>query len=297
MSPTAANEALAEELEHLRDNSTIIAGTVSIIITLIFGYVISAIALRPTRNALYAQKQFIANIAHELRTPLSIIKANNEILRMEMPGNREIDKTAVDTLEELDRISGIINNLLTLQAFSDRKPDFSPVNVAEVLNTAAGKLENLIKSKKQTLTSEVDTELYAQGDRNALEQMAVNLIKNASIYTPEKGQITVRAYALANNRIEFSITDTGIGIEESKLSRIFEPFYRVDDSRSGTYGSRGLGLAIVSELVKIHKGSISVRSKPDFGTTISIALPAATPVREEKRATPAGEYTLNFGEQ
>lgn len=300
VNPDNLNTLISDELRHIRNSTLIVVGTIGIILTLIMGFLIGRIALGPTRNALAAQKQFIANLAHELRTPLSIIRANNEILAMETDKHDDgVITMSRSNVEELDRVSGIINNLLTLNTFKDKgELDFEPINVSLILHKACDKMSRLIASKDQQLIRKIGSNLYAEGNLSAIEQIAINLIKNASIYTPKGGRVAVSLNRRpADGFIEMKITDSGIGIEKSKLNKIFEPFYQIDPSRSGgdAGSSRGLGLTIVSELIKMHKGRISVSSRPEIGTTISVWLPVVDRYQiEPKRATASNEVTLDF---
>lgn len=299
VSPEDTNTAIRRELSHLRSTTLVVTGTIGVIITLILGFFIAKVALRPTRNALASQKQFIANVAHELRTPLSIIKASNEVLRLESPNNSEIIKMTNSNLEELDRVSGIINNLLTLNAFQDRRnQDLKPVNMSELLHETLDQLSHMTIEKNQSVIRDIGTNLLVIGNKSAIKQIFTNLIKNASTYTPKGGSLTIVANALDAKYVELGVTDSGIGIESHKLNDIFQPFYQVEPSRSSKEGSHGLGLAIVSELVKIHKGRIAIRSAVGVGTTIRVWLPAVDADTQKTTQTErAREVHLDFSQR
>lgn len=285
---TATSEKLLDDIDEIRStNLTIVFGT-SLIITLLFGYVVARIALIPTRDALGAQKQFIANVAHELRTPLSTLKANSEILLMKADLDQDSVGIIRSNVEEIDRISGIINNLLTLNTFRHiDQMNFTVVNLSDVVRESVHKFEALAMSKEIQLDAEMTPGLEVWGNKSGLVQIVTNLIKNAIVYTPRKGSVHINVLRSANDRIEFRVNDTGIGIEQEKLRQIFEPFYQVEPSRSQSRGSSGLGLAIVSELVKLHHGKISIHSTPQVGTVVRVELPALNPSDEKRlRATP-----------
>lgn len=281
--------AMGSQLRDVRNVHLFVTGSLSIVATILFGYIVARIALAPTRNALTAQKQFIANLAHELRTPLSIVKANTEIMLLESTHNPEITSLSQSNIEELDRISGIINNLLTLNTFRHKEHlELSSIDLTSLLRHSTRPFERLIESGELKVFKDIENELYAWGNRSALDQIVMNLVKNAIIYTPPGGSIRISARTVSRALIEIEVKDSGIGIAEEKLHRIFEPFYQVDPSRSGQRGSSGLGLAIVSELIKLHHGKILVSSTPGVGTTVQVQLPTR-PIRPTTARTRARE--------
>lgn len=275
LNATSTTSMLFANLTEIRDVYLTVIAAVSVIITLLFGYIVARIALAPARNALIAQKQFIANIAHELRTPLSIVKANSEILLLQKEQSTDADAIIRSNIEELDRISGIINNLLTLNTFRHAHHlNFQWVRLGDMAQDAVHKLERFARSKNIRLALETDDTHLVRGNKSALAQITMNLVKNAIVYTPQEGLVRVTTRNASATSVMLEIIDNGIGIEREKLRRIFEPFYQVDPSRSKRSGSSGLGLAIVSELVKFHNGKIAIQSTPQEGTTVTVELPS-----------------------
>ena len=274
LNPSIVSPEIIASLHQIRDQYVIIAGTASIIITLILGYIAARVALIPTKNALISQKQFIGNIAHELRTPLSIVRANEENMLFELKKNPALTAMAISNLEELDRIAGIINNLLSLNAFHHVEGiEFSPVNIGNVLKSATEATKQLALSKGISIEQHIDHTELAWGNESGLLQIAINIIKNAIIYTPKNGQVTIATGSRSDLYVSFEISDTGVGIEKEKLERIFEPFYQINTSRSKIGGGSGLGLAIVDELVKAHNGIITIKSIPHKGTKVFVQIP------------------------
>lgn len=272
LSAESANDIL-QSLEGVRVRGLIAILATIVLTTAFFAYALARFALIPTRNTLRSQKQFVGNIAHELRTPLSIIKTDTEVALLGEV-DPESKRVFTGTLEELDRISNIINNLLSLSAFTrPEKIEFGALDMAAVAKKSVSALSRLAEKKGVTLGFSQKPPTSAWGNAAALEQVAMNLIKNAVNYTPRGGRVEV-SVAGETGGVRLTVVDTGIGIGQSDLSRIFEPFYRAEASRSRTTGSSGLGLAIVSELVELHAGSIAINSTVGRGTTVSVFLPS-----------------------
>ncbi len=268
-----------------RDMFAIVSGGVSpLIVALVVGaimaasillsYIVTVMALRPARNALESQKQFIGNVAHELRTPLSIIKTNTEVALMAGDVSVDLRKVLQSTVEELDRTSEIINNLLSLSAsVRPERMEFKDVDIGEIIYRALDHLRGLSEPKHLEMEARISDSRTVFGNAVALEQVAMNIIKNAITHTPKNGRILVTVQPVYQNHIELAVQDSGSGIPRKDLFRIFEPYYRGDPSRKRSGSGSGLGLTIVSELVKLHNGKITVRSAEQRGTTITVLLP------------------------
>lgn len=244
------------------------------------GYLMSWLAVRPTRQAVQFQKKFIGNIAHELRTPLAIIKTDTEVALMEPDLESGARDTFQSTLEELDRISEIINNILsfdTLVRPGERTTESIDLNA--IIDTVIERYTDLAQARAIELSYVREVAGHIEGNAVAFDQLVTNLVKNALSYTPSKkdGKVTVTLFGDSRNRVAVSVSDTGIGIPERDLAHVLEPFYRGDTSRArgvGT-GSSGLGLAIVNEIVRAYHGTISIKSALGRGTTITASFPSA----------------------
>lgn len=268
-----ASETTVSQLNEVRTSYMLVTGGVMVAATLLFGYIAARIALVPTRNALNAQKQFIGNIAHELRTPLSILRANNEIALLEHASDSDMARTAQSNIEELDRMSGIIDNLLTLNVlFQSEHITFDYVALGTVIDQSVDTFLPLA-ARKDVRIEVAKNDAHVWGNRRALEQIVMNILKNAISYTDAGGSVHVSVDKPRRAYVTVEISDTGIGMERRELQRVFEPFYRIEPSRRRHRGGSGLGLTIVSELVKLHRGKIAVSSAPKLGTSIRITLP------------------------
>lgn len=221
------------------------------------------------------RKDFVANVSHELKTPITSIKGFSETLldgAMEDKGTLEEFLRII--LKESHRLQTLIQDLLDLSKleqhhFSLNKEAF---NLTEILNKATKMLEGRAEAKNIKLKFPQSNEIIQiEGDRSRLTQVFLNLITNAVIYTPNDGEINIYVVE-KKKKIEVKIQDTGIGIDQAEISRIFERFYRVDKARSRNSGGTGLGLAIVKHLVELHRGTIQVESEMGVGTTFTVIL-------------------------
>ncbi|MBU6323526.1 MAG: HAMP domain-containing histidine kinase [Patescibacteria group bacterium] len=276
------SESIVAPLEVARTNEVVGVALLIISAAGLFGYLIARLALAPARGALAAQKQFIGNVAHELRTPLSIIKTNTEVRLLDADVPEEARRAHESNLEEMDRISDIINNLLSVNALlRPEQVRFDRVDVVAIALRVVERLRPLTKRKPLRLRVAALRRRIAWGNAAAIEQILMNTVKNA-IHHTEKGEIVIAVAQGLRGDLLLSIRDSGSGIRREDLHRIFEPFYRGDNARtrSGGAGS-GLGLAIVNELVKLHRGRVSVQSAPGKGTTVTVTFPRKEGALEE----------------
>jgi two-component system phosphate regulon sensor histidine kinase PhoR len=220
------------------------------------------------------RRDFVSNVSHELRTPLTSLKALTESLRSGALEEPETAKRFLGHIEtEVDALTELVAELLELARIeSQRSPvQREPSDPCEILHRAAERLRLQAERAGLTLTVTCAKDLPAVlADPPRLEQVLVNLIHNAVKFTPKGGKIDVTATG-KNGVVEFSVKDTGVGISEDNLSRIFERFYKTDPARnkSGT----GLGLAIAKHLVEAHEGKIGLESKEGSGSRFWFTVP------------------------
>lgn len=274
------NFNLEETLQETQENTLMHAMAIVIGVTGLFGYIMTRVTLSPAQKILDSQKRFISNIAHELRTPLSVLRTNTDVALLDNHIPPATKKTFESNREELERISEIINNLLSLTAtVQPEQIQFSPVDLGEAAKEAIEKLSPLAKEKQVEIAYK--QEVRRQEDRRAvwgnltgLEQIATNIIRNAVLYTPKGGRVLVSVGSDNHDNVTLLIEDNGVGIAQKELFHIFEPFYRTDQARTRQNTGSGLGLTIASEILKMHRGKITIRSSPGKGTSITIAIPA-----------------------
>jgi two-component system, OmpR family, phosphate regulon sensor histidine kinase PhoR len=226
------------------------------------------------------RQDFVANVSHELKTPLSVIKACVETLIDGAAADPEHRGRFLERIgDQSDRLYALILDLLSLariesgeEAFELRVVPLGPA-VAECLERHRARAE----AKRQRLVAEPPPDgdgLAAQVDEEALGQMLDNLVENAIKYTPEGSRIVVR-WRAEGGQVRLEVEDNGQGIPEADLPRIFERFYRVDKARAREMGGTGLGLAIVKHLAQAMKGGVRATSLVGQGTTFIVALPLA----------------------
>lgn len=223
------------------------------------------------------RRDFVANVSHELKTPLTSIRAYVETL---MDGGIDDVENNMRFLRKIDkhahRLNVLLSDLLSLsriesgRAIDERKR----VNVLDPLHDSFNRLSSIAEDKKINLEINAPVQrLEVLGETEALQQIFDNLITNAITYTEKGGKITVDA-TRTEKHAEVSVRDSGIGIPDEDLPRIFERFYRVDKARSREQGGTGLGLSIVKHYVQALDGDISVESKPGEGSAFTVSIPA-----------------------
>lgn len=245
------------------------------------------------QKSLDEMRQFTADAAHELRTPLAVIRSAAEVA-LRNPRPAEYYEDALQGIaEEAERLTHLSDQLLLLAredaGLNHGMPE--PLDLGQLAQTAAADLEPLAEQKGLTLTCEVHEPAYVLGDAERLRRVFVNLLDNAVKYTEPGGRIDV-AVAARSDSIEVTFRDTGIGIAPEHLPRIFDRFYRADPSHNRETGGTGLGLAICRAIVASHGGTLSIESEEGAGTEVRIVLPAwknatGTPGAPSFSATPA----------
>lgn len=247
--------------------------------TVIFNYTIALFTFKPIGNALTLQKKFIGNVAHELRTPLSLLKTNTEVALITEDTSETMKEVLNENIEQIDRISNIINNLLSLNAlFQVDSIQFADVQLKSVLESSVSSLKNLAKGRGVKIKIKGNKDLTVRGNRTALEQLVTNLVKNSIIYSPKNQNSPIYVTIAPDNHghINLTVKDRGIGIERNEIFRILEPFYRAEKSRNNETGSSGLGLTIVNEIAKMHRASVFIKSALGQGTSVRVRFPEAT---------------------
>ena len=225
-------------------------------------------------------QRFTADASHELRTPLAAIRSIGEVRLQENASPEEYRDTIGSMLEEVNRLTSIVDSLLTLSRADagQIRVQVSVFPLVALVREAAALLEVLIEDKSLKFTLAGDESVGAEADRLYVRQAVVNILHNAVKFTPPGGSIAARVECCGDASVELSVTDTGPGIPPEHAAKVFERFYRADESRAGRDRGgdmgAGLGLSVAQWAVRANNGEIGVRSAPGAGSTFWIRLPA-----------------------
>lgn len=218
------------------------------------------------------RKEFVANVSHELKTPITTIKSYTETLMLD-DIELETQKMFLSVIDkECDRMARLVRDLLQLSNIDYKKTKWirTSVSLRDLVTDSINKLHILAYEKNQSIEYEIEENLpEINVDKDGIEQVLLNLISNAIKYTEENGVVRISAKKILNN-VVLKIEDDGIGIPEEDMPRLFERFYRVEKGRSRDMGGTGLGLSIAKEILEAHNAKIKISSEFGKGTTVSI---------------------------
>lgn len=253
----------------------IIGGAAVLVVSIGVGGFMAKRSLDPALKAWDKQRRFVEDASHELRTPLTVIQSKLELMLLEPRATvMEKSENIGTALQETRRLSKLVSDLLTLARADSNTTELkiTLVNINEVLHKVIEPYLELAKLEDKTIVLDSENNLNIKADEDRLHQLLVILIDNALKYTEGGGLIKVKAQ-LRDNRLNLSVEDNGVGIRPENYKRIFERFYREDDSRSKDTGGSGLGLSIAKWIVLKHGGSISAKANVPKGTIIEVKLP------------------------
>ncbi|KNF09907.1 alkaline phosphatase synthesis sensor protein PhoR [Gottschalkia purinilytica] len=244
--------------------------------TRILGMVIILQDVTKIRKLENMRKEFVANVSHELKTPLTSIKGFVETLKEGAAENSAIRDKFLGIIDiEASRLTSLIQDLLTLSEIENENNLVSQedIDINKSIDRTLKLLNEIANQKNIILENKIQEDIpHIKGNRSWFKQMIINLVDNGIKYTPDGGKVKIEAYNDDVN-VYIKVSDTGIGIEEEHLSRLFERFYTVDKARSKQVGGTGLGLAIVKHIVLSFKGNIDVESKIGKGTKFIVSIP------------------------
>jgi signal transduction histidine kinase len=222
-------------------------------------------------------RRFTADASHELRTPLTAMRSVGEIGLRAKRESAEYREIIGSMLEEVDRLSLLVDRLLTLSRADtgDSMLAMDRVDLGELAEEVTAQLDVLAEEKQQSLSVKVDGRSSCIGDRMVLRQALLNLVDNAIKYSPVGGRITVRVSRSVEGAAILDVSDTGPGIPAEQQQRVFDRFYRVDRSRSRENGGgTGLGLSIARWAVEVNGGQLTLENRDEPGATFRITLPS-----------------------
>lgn len=263
----ANTEVQDEMLSNLWRISSI---TSAISVVLLLGMVIflSKYVTGPVEMAFEKQKRFISDSSHELKTPLSIMSANLDMLQMELGDNDRVNAIQ----DGVHRMNGLIHELLTLVRTEQSTKVFSEVNLSDLMEGVILPLEVIAFEKGKMIAYNVEEDIKINGDEEGLRKMINALMDNAIKYAKEDTTIQAALYR-KNGHTLLEVFNEGIGVTMEQKAKLFDKFYRVDDARQRTTGGYGIGLSIVQSVVESHKGKIDVESVPEEYIVFRVTLP------------------------
>jgi signal transduction histidine kinase len=260
-------------LDRLRNILLALNGGLVIVIPAV-AWLVTRRTFAPVQRIHNQQKQFVSDVAHELRTPLSIMTGELEVALKKDRTISDYKSVLTSSKQETDRLINLVENLLFLAREDQGKQavEFEKVDVTDLIGSVIANLQTESTNKKIALHFRPEAEpTFVCGQPSMLRRLFSNIIHNAILYTPAEGNIWV---SLSANKqyTQVEVKDTGIGISPEDQEKIFNRFYRVDTSRSQTKGY-GLGLAICKSIVELHHGRITVHSALGQGSTFNVMLP------------------------
>jgi len=263
----ANREVQDEMLGNLLTISTI---TSAISVLFLFGmvFILSRYVTEPVAIAFEKQKRFISDSSHELKTPLSIMSSNLDMLQMEIGDNDRVNAIQGG----VHRMNGLIHELLTLVRTEQSSKVFSEVNLSDLMVGVILPLEVIAFEKGKMIAYNVAENIKITGDEEGLRKMINALMDNAIKYARDGTTIQAALYR-KNGHTILEVFNEGIGVSKEQKAKLFDKFYRVDDARQRTTGGYGIGLSIVKSVVESHKGKIVVESEPEDYIVFRVTLP------------------------
>ncbi|WP_037353509.1 sensor histidine kinase [Amycolatopsis orientalis] len=237
------------------------------------------------------RRDFVANVSHELKTPVGAIALLTEAVLDAAEDVDEVRRFGGKILRESTRLGQLVTELIALSRLqgAERLPDLNVVEVDAVVREALGRTTLSAESADITITTDAPSGLLIEGDRTLLVTALSNLLENAVAYSSAGSPVSI-SRRLADGMVEIAVTDRGIGIAEDEQQRVFERFYRADKARSRATGGTGLGLAIVKHVAANHGGSVGLWSRPGTGSTFTLRIPAhvrTEPADTARKVAPA----------
>jgi Signal transduction histidine kinase len=252
-----------------------ITGVICLGLAFYSGLYLADKALIPIKKSWQRQKDFVADASHELRTPLAVIQTNLELV-MGNPKEtvEEQEEWLINIKVEVSHMTRLVEDLLFLARVDSEQQLLEKGNflLDSAINQVIKPLIPMANNKGIEVNIEVEPEVDFYGDAKRISQLILILVDNAIKHTPINGEVRLKMRVIGN-AIEILVSDTGEGIEEQHLDKIFERFYRIDKARGKSIEGTGLGLSIANWIVKSHKGTITVSSIPGKGTSFVVWLP------------------------
>lgn len=250
----------------------IIVGVLSLSAFFFISLYLANWALKPVERSWEQQRQFIADASHELKTPLTVILANTDILEAHKNDTIQNQSKWLDYIKaEATRMSGLVNDLLFLAKADASKNNLvlSKINFSDTVWSCTLPFESVAYEQGKNLETNIASDIFIEGDEGKLKQLIMILLDNACKYTNDNGTITIKLKK-ANEKIYLEVINSGEPIPVEHLPKLFERFYRADESRARQKGGYGLGLSIAKNIMDMHSGKINVTSSIETGTVFTL---------------------------
>nr|WP_296083539.1 HAMP domain-containing sensor histidine kinase [uncultured Blautia sp.] len=231
--------------------------------------IFSRMVFRPVEESIQKQKRFITDASHELKTPLTIIDANTEVMEMESGESQWTQSTR----KQIQRLTGLVQQLVALSRLDEEKglQDIAEFDLSEAVSESVQPYGALAQTKEKHLTLNIEGGLMYIGDEKSIRQLSGTLMDNAVKYSSEKGNIAL-TLKKKGKKILLEVYNDADGLPQGKLDVLFERFYRLDSSRNSGTGGSGIGLSVAQAIVQAHKGKITAENKTGNGLTITVLL-------------------------
>lgn len=239
------------------------------------GWIISIQDITIVRKLEQLRTEFVSNVTHELKTPITSIRGFIETLKSGAINNADVSLRFLDIIDiEAERLHELINDILSLSEIETKlnDSDLESVDLKSLVDSVFEVMQNIANEKNIVFINNISEKIFIKANRNRMKQLILNLVDNAVKYNITNGSVSVSAQNVGG-KVVIHVKDTGIGIPNEHIPRIFERFYRVDKGRSRDMGGTGLGLSIVKHIVNLYNGDIKVNSEVGKGTEFVIQLP------------------------
>jgi heavy metal sensor kinase len=223
-------------------------------------------------------QRFVADASHELRTPLTILRGELESMAQDPQLASDLREQVGSAHEEVLRLANIVEGLFAISRLDagEAANEWLPFDLSQLVSSTADQMGLLAEDKNITVTCDVSSGIWVEGDRSRVKQVVVNLLDNAIKYTPAGGAVTLTVKQ-HDGKAVLEVADNGIGIPPAALPKVFDRFYRVDPARSRAQGGAGLGLSIVKSICTAHHGRVDASSTPGQGSRFRVELPLVPP--------------------
>jgi signal transduction histidine kinase len=272
---------MIDEYLEILQSSIVFADIVTIAAAGFLSYILAGRTLRPIRDFVRSQHRFYADAAHDLRTPLAVMKTETEVALRD-PGRVSGAARGVleSSLEEIDRMSDMVEEMLLLSIHGSRGegnlggPAFEreECDLADLASTEVERMRSRAEAKGVSLSSEAAEPAILRLDSRSVARALANVVENAVKYTPSGGEVSV-SLLFARTHVDVLVRDSGIGIARADLPLVADPFYRADAARASGEGGAGLGLAIAKRVMAEQGGSLDIASEEGAGTRVRLRFP------------------------